>query len=76
MSGVELTLEKVQSPAWAGSGPYESFSLIFSGPGHILLPQGDYPFRHAVLDAMSIFITPVERTETGFRYQADFTIAR
>jgi len=73
---VELELAAVTSnPAVAAGGEvvqFESFSLMFHGPGERLLPQKMYSFIHERLGKFQIFIVPVGREGNLFRYQAVF----
>lgn len=58
-----------------GSGPstsFESFSLVFNGPGDRLLPQRIYPFEHDAIGRFDLFIVPVGQSAGCFQYQAVF----
>lgn len=50
----------------------ERFSVFFEGPGDILLPQATYPIRHEQMGEFELFLVPISRDETGFRYEAVF----
>ncbi len=71
---VELELVEVQG--WrerAGEqGGMVRFSLFFSGPADILLPQQLYSLEHEQLGVLDIFLVPVARTGAGLRYEAVF----
>lgn len=51
---------------------YESFSLMFHGPGERFLPQRMYPFDHDKLGRFELFIVPVGKEGGVFKYQAVF----
>jgi hypothetical protein len=51
---------------------YESFSLVFQGPGEQFLPQRMYAFDHDHLGRFELFIVPVGKEGGGFKYQAVF----
>ena len=48
----------------------ERFSAFFEGPADIFLGQGTFTLEHEDLGAFPLFITPVAKTGTGFRYEA------
>lgn len=50
------------------------FSLYFSGPGEIVLPQSIYHLRHEAFgEPLGIFLVPIKREGDGFIYEAVFT---
>lgn len=49
-----------------------SFSLLFKGPGNILLEQGYYKFEHEKLGEGSLFVVPVQQDTDGLIYEAAF----
>ncbi|RXT04272.1 hypothetical protein [Ammoniphilus sp. CFH 90114] len=51
---------------------YESFSLLFSGPLEVFLPQQLYSFQHPELGVVELFIVPVEKKEDQYEYEAVF----
>ncbi|HLX68304.1 MAG TPA: hypothetical protein VKV04_01635 [Verrucomicrobiae bacterium] len=74
---IELQLIEVAAgPAAASSGPgagqYESFSLLFHGPANPFLPQKTYTFDHPQMGKFALFIVPVGKEESRFKYQAVF----
>jgi hypothetical protein len=71
---VELELVEVQSWRSAPSeqGGMERFSLFFTGPADILLPQRSYTLEHEQLGTLDIFLVPVVNQEKGLRYEAVF----
>ena len=71
---VELELVEVkgwQSQSKEQSG-LERFSLFFSGPADIYLPQRSYSLEHEQMGVLDIFLVPVARTEESLRYEAVF----
>ena len=50
----------------------ERFSAFFHGPSDRFLPQRSYPLEHEVMGAFELFLVPIARDETGFRYEAVF----
>jgi len=71
-----VELELVEVKGWrsgaAEQGGLERFSLFFSGPADIYLPQGSYSLEHEQLGVLDIFLVPVARTPEGLRYEAVF----
>ena len=67
---IELELTKIRDIK--GEPGYEQFSLLFTGPGNIYLPQRIYPLEHERMGAMSLFLVPIGRDENGFIYEAVF----
>lgn len=71
---VELELVEVKS--WrsgaAEQGGMERFSLFFTGPADVLLPQQLYTLEHDELGVLDIFLVPVARTPEALRYEAVF----
>lgn len=53
-------------------GGMERFSLFFSGPGTLLLPQNTYSLSHDEMGEFDLFFVPIEGTEDGFRYESVF----
>ena len=71
--GVSLRLIDV-SPL-ARSGPWESFSLTFSGPSGVQLGQGTLGLQHDHLGTLELFIVPLEPDSEGSRYECVFNQA-
>jgi hypothetical protein len=67
----DLTLSQVSD--LRSSGPFETFSLLFQGPGDQLLPQQIYPLQHPRLGSLEIFLVPVSRDQAAIYYEAVFT---
>ena len=75
---VELELAEVKG--WRSlpveQGGMERFSLYFSGPPDVQLPQGSYRLEHERLGALEIFLVPVASTAEAMRYEAVFNFYR
>jgi len=72
----ELQLELVEVKGYP-SGPNEQggmerFSIFFTGPGDIKLPQHVYQLDHERMGEFEIFLVPVSGDAKGFRYEAVF----
>lgn len=50
----------------------ERFSVFFSGPADVQLPQNTYPLVHEQMGEFDLFLVPIGRNEQGFRYEAVF----
>ena len=53
-------------------GHSEPFTLLFKGPGDVMLPQRMYSLKHSLLGDLNIFLVPVAREVDGMRYEAIF----
>jgi hypothetical protein len=71
---VELTLAEVKGYAKKAEehSGMERFSAFFDGPGAVQLPQGVYSLSHDQMGEFEIFLVPIARNESGFRYEAVF----
>ncbi len=71
---MELELVEVRGYRNAAEeqGGMERFSLTFSGPSDIQLPQHTYQLEHEQMGQLEIFIVPIARNDQGFRYEAVF----
>lgn len=49
------------------------FSVLFRGPGDVLLPQRIHRMEHAEIGAFEIFLVPIGPDDKGHRYEAVFT---
>ena len=49
------------------------FSIVFRGPGDVLLPQRIYRTEHAQIGSFELFLVPIGPDEKGLRYEAVFT---
>lgn len=52
----------------------ERFSLYFKGPEDIFVPQATYTLDHEKLGALDLFLVPIARDASGYRYEAVFNI--
>ena len=50
----------------------ERFSLFFDGPLDRYLPQRVYRLTHEAMGEIDIFLVPIEKKESAFRYEAVF----
>lgn len=67
-----LTLTSVEAAPRYAAHTRDPFSLLFWGPGGTPLAQGLYPFKHAALPNLELFIVPIGRANGGFVYEAVF----
>ena len=51
----------------------QPFSIVFRGPGDILLPQHIYRMEHPEIGDFELFLVPIGPDEKGLRYEAIFT---
>ena len=70
----DLTLESVQAFETPAT---EGFSLLFTGPRSVLLPQGSHTLEHPALGRLELFLVPVmdPRAEV-YTYEAIFNHLR
>jgi pimeloyl-ACP methyl ester carboxylesterase len=61
------------SPEGGWSGRRRPFSIVFRGPGDVLLPQRIYPMEHDRIGSFDLFLVPIGPDEKGLRYEAIFT---
>jgi hypothetical protein len=69
---VAVTPDLTTASSGPGGSLYESFSLTFHGPESSFLPQKTYPFDHPQLGKFELFIVPVGKEGSVFKYQAVF----
>ena len=69
---VEAAPGHVMESQGRGGERFESFSLVFHGPGDRLLPQKMHPFEHQQLGRFELFIVPIGQGPGYFKYQAVF----
>jgi hypothetical protein len=50
----------------------EPFSLMFIGPGDVMLLQRMHRLKHDKMGELEIFLVPVGKNERGYLYQAVF----
>ena len=49
------------------------FSIVFRGPGRVVLPQRTYRVEHDAIGAFDLFLVPIGPDGAGMRYEAIFT---
>ena len=54
------------------TGRGRPFSVVFRGPGDVLLPQRIYRMEHAEIGSFELFLVPIGPDEKGQRYEAVF----
>jgi pimeloyl-ACP methyl ester carboxylesterase len=62
-----------EGPERGSSGRRQPFSIVFRGPGNILLPQRIYRMEHEEIGSFELFLVPIGPDESGLRYEAIFT---
>ena len=50
----------------------ERFSIFFVGPGDRYLPQQVYSVEHEAMGVFDLFLVPVGKDQSGYRYEAVF----
>lgn len=71
-NGKPLELELVSVSGLLETERQRNFSAMFLGPLDRPLGQGMYRTEHDRLEAVDLFIVPVNRTEKGYEYEAVF----
>jgi hypothetical protein len=74
-SYVQLALASATAaPTWPSEAPRtrRSFSLVFYGPPHPVLPQRIHRFEHATLGSFDLFIVPIGPLGDAMQYEAVF----
>lgn len=56
-----------------GESSGRPFSIVFRGPGNVLLPQRIYRMEHPEIGIFELFLVPIGPDEQGLRYEAIFT---
>jgi hypothetical protein len=54
----------------------ERFSVVFSGPADVFLPQNTYRMTHPEMGEFDIFLVAIAREADGFRYEAVYNYFR
>jgi hypothetical protein len=54
----------------------ERFSVLFSGPADVFLPQQIYRVTHPEMGELEIFLVPIAKESDGFRYEAVYNYYR
>ncbi len=70
---VELISATALSAGAEPPGRRQPFSIVFRGPGEILLPQRIYRMEHEEIGTFDLFLVPIGPDEKGLRYEAIFT---
>lgn len=52
----------------------ERFSVVFSGPADIFLPQNTYRMVHPEMGEFEVFLVPIAKEADGFRYEAVYNV--
>ncbi len=55
------------------AGRRRPFSIVFRGPGDVLLPQRIYRMEHPGIGTFELFLVPIGPDEKELRYEAIFT---
>ena len=69
---IEATDLSARYPSERAEGKWRPFSIVFRGPGDILLPQAIYRIEHDQIGTFDLFIVPIGRDKDGLRYEAVF----
>lgn len=76
LNGDTLDLALIEVKAYLPQANEESgmerFSVYFDGPGEKCLPQGLYRLTHDQMGEFDLFLVPIAKKESGFRYEAVF----
>lgn len=71
-----LELKLVEVKGYPGKpnepGGMERFSVFFTGPADLRLPQHLYQLEHDLMGKFDIFLVPIAGDEKGFQYEAVF----
>jgi len=73
-AAVVCDLQLMEIDEHARTPKQETFSLMFLGPLDVFLPQGMRRLQHGELGEFDVFLVPVGRDDTGFRYEAVFNL--
>ena len=71
-----VDLKLIETTATPSAPQYESFSIVFRGPSHPLLPQGIYQLQHDAIGTFDLFIVPIRQDQDGLYYEACFNRLR
>ena len=72
--GSVLTLELSSAERAAGENRADgAYSVVFTGPLDVALPQRTWPVAHPEIGEHDIFLVPVNRATDGYEYEAVFT---
>ena len=70
---IAVTPRKSESNEQAGM---ERFSVVFSGPADVFLPQNIYRLTHPEMGEFDVFLVPIKQESEGFRYEAVYNFYR
>jgi hypothetical protein len=75
---VNLTLAEVKAymPQENEEAGMERFSVLFTGPPELMLPQQTYRMQHEHMQEFEIFLAPISSDGKSFRYEAVFNYYR
>jgi hypothetical protein len=71
--GMELVEATELGTSPAIEGGRLPFSVVFSGPGDVVLPQRIYRMTHRERGTFDLFVVPIGRDGDAVRYEAVFT---
>ena len=75
-SAEPLELKLVEVKGYPGTpserSDMERFSVFFTGPADLRLPQHLYQLEHDRMGKFDIFLVPIAGNEKGFQYEAVF----
>ena len=54
----------------------ERFSVVFSGPADVFLPQSIYRVAHPEMGEFEVFLVPIKQEAAAFRYEAVYNFFR
>ena len=73
----QVDVELISATGLGGSTGEEisrqPFSIVFRGPGDVLLPQRIHKMQHDKIGSFELFLVPIGPDEKGLRYEAIFT---
>ena len=69
---LQLVEVKAYLPQPNEAAGMERFSLFFEGSADRYLPQQLYHLTHKAMGEVDLFLVPIEKRESGFRYEAVF----
>jgi hypothetical protein len=69
----ELTEVNALGDAAVGGSSRTPFSLLFTAPPRVVIPQATYRIESDVLDPFELFLVPVSSDDAGTQYEAVFT---
>ncbi len=73
---LELESVKIYAGHEGDQEQLERFSVFFTGAIEVFLPQATYSLEHEAMGEFLIFLVPIGKSETGFRYEGVFNYFR